>query len=314
MTAHPWRIVFFGTPVFAIPPLQGLLQSDDRIVAVVTQPDRERGRGRKVTPSPVKELALQHQIALLQPEKAKDQVFQERIRVLQPDLFIVVAYGQILPKSLLEIPNHGAVNIHASLLPKYRGAAPIPWAILNGEAVTGVTTMMLDEGLDTGAVLLQAEIPIEEKETAETLSGRLSLLGARLLRETIRRMKQRDVQPIAQDPSQATYAPPLKKENGRIDWTKEAEEIDRRVRAFNPWPGAFTGWEGRVLKIYRGEVRERTPDGKPGSVSWVGSDFIEVETGQGLFLIREIQLEGKKRMSARDFLPGHPVRPGTVFG
>jgi methionyl-tRNA formyltransferase len=309
----PWRIIFFGTPAFAIPALKNLLQGPDEVVAVVTQPDREKGRGRKVIPSPVKELALQHGLTLFQPEKVREEAFQEKIKSLQPELFVVVAYGQILPKSLLKIPKHGAVNIHASLLPKYRGAAPIPWAILKGERLTGVTTMMMDEGIDTGDILLQTEIPIGDEETSETLQDRLALLGAQLLLEIVRGMKAGNIHPIPQDHSKATYAPPLKKEDGQIDWGKEAKEIDRQVRALNPWPGAFTEWNGQLLKIYEGGVREETSERKAGIVSWVGSDFIEVGTGKDSFLIKEVQLEGKRRMSVRDFLAGHPVSVGTVF-
>jgi len=313
LIASPWRIVFFGTPAFAIPVLKNLLQGPDEVVAVVTQPDREKGRGRKVILSPVKELALQHGLTLFQPEKVREEAFQEKIKSLHPDLFVVVAYGQILPKSLLKIPKHGAVNIHASLLPKYRGAAPIPWAILKGERLTGVTTMMMDEGMDTGDILLQTEIPIGDEETSETLQDRLALLGAQLLLEIVRGMKAGNIHPIQQDHSKATYAPPLKKEDGQIDWGKEAKEIDRQVRALNPWPGAFTEWNGQLLKIYKGEVREETSERKAGIVSWVGSNFIEVGTGKDSFLIKEVQLEGKRRMSVRDFLAGHPVPVGTVF-
>jgi methionyl-tRNA formyltransferase len=311
--ASPWRIIFFGTPNFAIPTLKYLLQGPDEVIAVVTQPDREKGRGRKVIPSPVKELCLQHGLTLLQPDKVREEAFQEKMKSLQPELFVVAAYGQILPKSLLKIPKHGAVNVHASLLPKYRGAAPIPWAILKGERLTGVTTMMMDEGMDTGAILLQIEIPIGEEETSETLHDRLALLGAQLLLETVRGMKAGNLHPIPQDHSKATYAPPLKKEDGRIDWSKEAKEIDRQVRAFNPWPGAFTEWSGQLLKIYRGEVRGKNSIGKAGIVAWVGLDFIEVETGKDFFLIKEVQLEGKRRMGIREFISGHPITVGTTF-
>jgi methionyl-tRNA formyltransferase len=226
---------------------------------------------------------------------------------------VVVAYGQILTKSILKIPQYRAVNIHASLLPQYRGAAPIVWAILKGEKVTGVTTMFMDEGMDTGDILLQREIPIEDGDTAETLRQRLALLGAQLFVETLEKLKAGSIHPIPQDPSKATYAPPLKKEDGRIDWRKEAKEIDLQVRAFDPWPGAFTELNGRLLKVYRGEVRKGKPAGKAGTVVWVGSDFIEVETGSDTFLIKEVQLEGKRRMSVRDFLSGHSISVGTEF-
>jgi methionyl-tRNA formyltransferase len=283
------------------------------VAAVVTQPDREKGRGRKVVESTVKELALQHGLPLLQPEKVKEEAFREALRNFRPDLVVVVAYGQILPKSILNIPAYGAVNVHASLLPKYRGAAPIAWAILNGEKVTGVTTMIMDEGMDTGGILLQREIPIGGEETCETLHDRLASLGGQLLLETLAKMKEGAIRPVAQDHSKATYAPPFKKEDGHIDWSKEAGEIDRRIRAFNPWPGAFTKLDQQLLKIYKGEIRQKEPTGKAGTVVWVGSDFIEVETGRGSFLIKEIQLEGRRKMTIREFLSGHPIPVGTVF-
>ena len=263
--------------------------------------------------SPIKELALQHGLTLLQPEKVKEEAFQEGVRSLQPDLFVVVAYGQILPKSVLNIPKYGAVNVHASLLPRYRGAAPIAWAILRGEKVTGVTTMVMDEGMDTGDILLQSEVPIDDEVTCENLHDRLASLGAQLLSKTLQKMKAGEIRPIPQDHSKATYAPPLKKEDGHIRWEKEAKEIDRQIRAFNPWPGAFTKWGDRLLKIYRGKRRERTPSGKPGEVVWVGSDFIEVETGKDSYLIEEVQLEGRKKMTIREFLSGHSISAGTVF-
>jgi methionyl-tRNA formyltransferase len=289
------------------------LKGPDEVVGVVTQPDREKGRGRKIVTSPIKELALQHGLILLQPEKAKEEAFQEGVRGLQPDLFVVVAYGQILPKSVLNIPKYGAVNVHASLLPKYRGAAPIAWAILRGEEVTGVTTMVMDEGMDTGDILLQTEVPIDDEVTCEILHDRLASLGAQLLSKTLKKMKAGEIRPIPQDHSKATNAPPLKKEDGHIHWEKEAKEIDRQIRAFNPWPGAFTKWGDRLLKIYRGKIRERAPSGKPGVVVWVGSDFIEVETGKDSYLIEEVQLEGRKRMTIREFLSGHSINAGTIF-
>jgi methionyl-tRNA formyltransferase len=313
LIASRWRIVFFGTPSFAVPTLKGLLQGSDEVIAVVTQPNREKGRGRKIVPPPVKELVLPYGFPILQPEKVKEETFREHIQGLCPDLFVVVAYGQILPRSLLEIPKYGAVNVHASLLPAYRGAAPIVWAILKKEKMTGVTTMIMDEGMDTGDILLQAEIPIGERETGETLHDRLALLGAQLLLETLSKMKADDIRSIPQDHSKATYAPPLKKEDGRVDWKREAEEIDHQVRALRPWPGAYTDWDGQQLKIYRGEIRKGMPSGKAGVVTWVGSDFIEVETGKDSFLIQEVQLEGKRRMNIRDFLSGHPIPVGTEF-
>jgi methionyl-tRNA formyltransferase len=279
----------------------------------VTQPDREKGRGRKIVISSVKEVALRSNLALFQPEKVKDEAFQKAMKNLCPDLFVVVAYGQILPTSVLRIPRHGAINVHASLLPRYRGAAPIAWAILRGEEVTGVTTMIMDEGMDTGDILLQAEVAIGTEENSETLHDRLASLGAQLLSQTIKKAQAGDLRAVRQDHSKATYAPPLKKEDGQIDWKKEAREIDRQIRAFNPWPGAFTKWGDRLLKIYRGEVRERAPEGKTGAVVWVGSDFIEVAAGKDSYLIREVQLEGRKKMPIREFLSGNSIPAGTVF-
>jgi methionyl-tRNA formyltransferase len=314
LNAGSWKIVFFGTPSFSLPTLEALVRSGDEVVAVVTQPDRERGRGRKVLPPPVKEVALRHGIEIFQPETMKDFAFQAALRNLEPDLFVVVAYGRILPKSVLAIPARGAVNVHASLLPRYRGASPIAWAILRGERETGVTTMLMDEGMDTGPILLQRKIPIEERETAETLHDKLASLGAELLIETLEKMKRGAITPLAQDTSQATYAPPLAKEDGEIDWTKEAREIDRKVRAFSPWPGAFTRWKGQLIKVCRGSVGKRSQQAMPGTVVWVGSDFIEVATSKDAYRIEEVQMEGKRRMSVREFLCGHPIPVGTVLG
>jgi len=333
LTTPSWRIVFFGTPSFAVPTLKSLLEGPDEVIAVITQPDRKKGRGQRLILSPVKETVLQYaslpfkgragegrgvglkkqEIPLFQPERVKEESFQESLRRLDPDLFVVAAYGQIFPRSLLEIPRHGAINVHASLLPKYRGAAPIAWAILRGETMSGVTIMKMDEGMDTGDILLQKETPIGDDETAETLHDRLALAGAELLPEVVAKMKRREISPVCQDPSRVTFAPPLRKEDGRIDWGREAKEIHRQVRALYPWPGAYTSLEGQLLKIFEGAVREGRPGGKTGKVSWVGIDSVEVGTGKGSFLIKEVQLEGKKRMSIRDFLAGHPIAVGTVL-
>jgi len=308
-----WRIVFFGTPAFALPCLEKLFQGVDQILAVVTQPDREKGRGQKKSSPPTKEFAIQHGIPVYQPEKVRDEKFIEAIKRLEPDLFVVVAFGQILPKALLDVPRFGAINVHASLLPQYRGAAPILWALLRGEKKTGITTMLMDEGMDTGAILLQVEVPIEKEDTGETLEKKLSVVGGELLMATLTGMKAGNIIPKPQDHSKATYAPQLKKEDGRIDWKRSAEEIERQIRAFNPWPGAFTRYEKGLLKIFRAEVRGEHPRGEPGSVTWTGSDFIEVATGHGSLLIREVQPEGKRRMRVRDFLAGHKINVGTVF-
>ncbi|MGQ9647395.1 MAG: methionyl-tRNA formyltransferase [Thermodesulfobacteriota bacterium] len=313
MSTPSWRIVFFGTPSFALPPLEKLTQGPDEVIAVVTQPDREKGRGRKRVPPPVKAFALQRGLRIFQPEKIKEAAFLETLKGFEADLFVVAAYGQIFPKVVLSLPRHGAVNIHASLLPKYRGSAPIAWAILNGEQKTGITTMLMDEGMDTGDILLQSEISVSGEDTTETLQNRLASLGAQVLSETLEKLKRGEIHPVPQDHSKATYAPMLKKEDGRVQWTKRAEEIDRQVRAFHPWPGAYTEWQGHLLKIYKGEVREGKETGKPGTVLWVGADFIEIETGKDSYLLKEVQLEGKRRMSVRDFLLGHTVSVGEVL-
>jgi len=316
VTPPPWRIIFFGTPSFAVPTLTGLLEGPEEVIAVVTQPDRKKGRGQKVSFSRVKELVSQYrqrEVLIFQPEKVREELFQDSLRGLHPDLFIVAAYGQILPKSLLDIPKHGAINVHASLLPKYRGAAPIAWAILKGEKTTGVTIMRMDEGMDTGDILLQKEIFIGDDETAETLHDKLASLGAPLLLEAVAKIKHEGVSPIRQDHSQATFAPSLKKEDGRIDWRREAREIDRQVRAFNPWPGARTLLNEQFLKIFRGEVREEKTGDDAGRVLWVGADFIEVGTGKGSFLIQEVQLEGKRKMTVRELLAGHNIPVATLF-
>ncbi len=313
MNSFSWRIIFFGTPSFALPSLSALLQGPDQVVAVVTQPDRKKGRGQKLSPSRVKVFALEKGINVFQPEKVKEESFQEKLRALHPHLIVVSAFGQILPKSILDLPNYGCINLHASLLPKYRGAAPIPWAILNGEEVTGVTIMKMDEGMDTGDILSQSEVLIERGETSETLERKLSHLGAKLLVETIGKMKKGEISPIPQDHTQATYAPMVKKDDGKIDWKRDAEFIDRQVRAFNPWPGAFTRWNHRLLKIFRGGVRNHPSPGEPGRVIWVASDFIEVATGKDSFIIQEVQLEGKRRMGVHEFLLGHPVPVGAFF-
>ena len=307
------KIVFMGTSEFAVPSLEILIVHDYPILGIVTQPDRPKGRGLLPAPPPVKVIAEKYGLPVVQPERLKNKEFGDYFRGIYPDLAVVAAFGQILPLEILEIPKMGCINVHPSLLPKYRGAAPINWALIGGEVKTGVTIMLMDEGMDTGDILLQTEIPIGDEETSETLHDRLALLGAQLLLETVKGIKAGNVHSIPQNHSKATYAPPLKKEEGRIDWSKEAKEIDRQVRALNPWPGAFTEWSGQLLKIYRGEVRGKRSIGKAGVLAWVGLDFIEVETGKDFFLIKEVQLEGKRRMNMREFLAGHPIPVGTVF-
>jgi len=306
------RIVFMGTPEFAVPSLKALIESEDEVVAVVCQPDKPKGRGLEVLPPPTKVLAEKHGIPVLQPQKIKTEEFFNELKKFSPDLICVVAYGKILPKNILDLPPYGCINVHASILPKYRGAAPINWAIIRGEKVTGITTMKMDEGMDTGDMLLKREIPIDDEDTGETLSQRLSLIGAELLIETIRLLKGGGLNPIPQDHSQATYAPMLKKENGNIDWGKPAEEIRNLIRGTLPWPGAYTTLEGKLLKIYKARVNEGT--GNPGEVIKSDSGILRVATGRGALDLLEVQIEGGKRLKAEEFLRGRRIKEGMIVG
>lgn len=306
------RIVFMGTPEFACPTLRTLIERGEQVVAVVTQPDRPKGRGQQTLPPPVKVVALEHGIPVLQPVKVRLPESIEEIRALEPDLVVVVAFGQILPKALLDIPKKGCINVHASLLPRYRGAAPLNWCIVNGETETGVTTMMMDVGLDTGDMLLKRATPIDPDEDTQSLHDRMSALGAELLAETLDRLVAGDLVPEKQDDALTCYAPMMKKEDGLIDWTRSAQSIKNQVRGMTPWPGAYSTLDGRFLKVYR--VQTAANSGVAGTVLSAGRDGIEVACGEGSLLIRELQLEGKKRMAAGDFLAGYKVQPGTPLG
>ena len=303
------RTVFMGTPEFAIPTLQGLIESGVNLVGVFTQPDRPKGRGKKLTPSPVKELALKEGIPVFQPMKLRAPEAVEDLRGLRPDLVVVVAYGQILPKSVLEIPRFGCINVHASLLPRYRGAAPINKMIMDGEEVGGVTTMFMDVGLDTGDMLIKKSLPIGFEETAGELHDRLSLLGREAMEETLGRLCAGTLERQVQNDDESTYAPMLKKEDGLIDWTKPALVIHNQVRGLAPWPGAFTFLNGEVLKIARTYPEEGS--GAPGSVLSAGPDGVRVACGDGVLLIRQLQLPGRKSLPASEFLRGNPLASGT---
>ena len=307
-----WRIIFMGTPDFACPTLQTLLDRKEQVVAVFTQPDRPKGRGQKLQPPPVKELALRYELPVYQPIKVRAPEVIEQIRALQPDLIVVVAFGQILPKALLEIPPHGCINVHASLLPRYRGAAPLNWCIVNGEKETGVTTMQMDVGLDTGPMLLKAATPIDPEEGISSLHDRMSLLGAALLGQTLDMLKDGQITPEAQDDSQSCYAPLLKKEHGWIDWQRTAEEIHNQIRGLSLWPGVIALLENNPIKLYRSKIS--TSSGSPGSVLKADKNGIEVACGQGSLLILELQAAGSKRMDAASFLSGHPIQAGTALG
>jgi methionyl-tRNA formyltransferase len=301
-----------GTPGFAVPTLRALIESDNDVVAAVTKPDTPKGRGRRVMPPPIKTLTIDYNIPVLQPEKIKTEEFYTELKEYEPDMICVAAYGKILPKSILDLPPHGCINVHASLLPKYRGAAPINWAIIRGEGITGITTMMMDEGMDTGDILLQKEAKIEVEDDAESLSEKLSIVGAELLIETIVRQKQGRLPRIPQDHSIATYAPMLKKEDGIIDWRTPSEVIKNLIRGTLPWPGAHTTVDGKNLKLYKAEVSHAT--GEPGEVILSESGILRVATGDGSIDITEIQIEGGKRLPTQAFLIGRKIPRGTVLG
>ena len=300
-----------GTPEFAVPSLKALTETEDEVSALVAQPDKPKGRGLKASPPPTKIFAEEHGIPVLQPSKIRTEEFLNELGNIKPDLICVAAYGRILPKTVLELPRLGCINVHASLLPKYRGAAPVNWAIVRGETVTGITIMQMDEGMDTGDILLRREIPIDYDDTGETLSEKLSMVGAQLLIEAIAWIKLGRLQPVKQDDSLATDAPMLKKEDGRIDWTRTSEEIRNLIRGMLPWPGAYTHLHGKLLKIYKAAVSEG--DGRPGMVVNAGQGVLRVMTGKGALDIPELQIEGGKRLDSKAFLAGRKIEAGTVL-
>jgi methionyl-tRNA formyltransferase len=306
-------LVFCGTPRFAVPSLEALVDAGFTVPMVVTQPDRPRGRGLELAVSPVKERALALKLPLIQPEKIKNnEEFRTTLTAIRPDAIIVVGYGRIIPQWMIDLPPLGNINVHASLLPKYRGAAPIQWAIARGETVTGVTTMRIDAGLDTGDMLLQEGLSIEANDTSETLAPRLASVGAKLLVKTLHRLQARTVQPQPQNHAEATLAPILKKEDGRINFQLSAAEICNRLRGFQPWPGAFTTFRGRNLNVWKASPAERTVPA--GELLVDGSRlFAGCALGPAIELI-EVQPEGKKRMAARDFIHGYQPRPGEKLG
>lgn len=302
------KIIFMGTPEFAVPSLEALLKSKEEIIAVVSQPDRPIGRHALLFPTKVKETALKYGLTIYEPEKASDPKFIENLRKRGPDLIVVAAYGKILKKELLDIPKYGCINIHASLLPRWRGAAPIPWAIISGDEYTGVTTMQISEELDKGDILRQKKVKISEEETSASLSKRLSLLGGDLIVETLKDLKSGRLSPIKQDDLKACYAPILKKEMGRIDWSESASRIERQVRAFSPWPGSFGYVGGKLIKIIKAALNEVCRDiplkFSPGTV-FINDYRMFVMTGEGFIEILKLQPAGKKIMNAGDFLRGH---------
>lgn len=305
-----------GTPEFGTPVLEALVKEGHRLVGVVTQPDRPKGRGKKVVFSPIKKAALAFNLEVLQPEKAHDPGFLETVRSMAPDLLIVVAYGQILKKALLDIPRFGALNIHASLLPKYRGAAPIQWAILNNEEKTGLTAMWMEEGLDSGPMILQEEIPIHPEETAGQLHDELSELAGGFIVRVLGELAEGRTKRHEQDESKATYAPKISRDMATIDWRRPAASISAQIRALDPWPGASTTVEGRELRLFSSQVAEggKASSLRPGMVVGLKGDALQVETAEGMIRIRELQVPGKKRLPAADFLRGFHIPPGAVLG
>ena len=306
------RVVFMGTPAFAVPSLEALANSDHEVVGVVTQPDRPKGRGQAVAPCPVKELALAKALPVRQPDKIKSPEFLQQLSDWKPDVIAVTAFGRFLPKAILDLPPMGCVNVHGSLLPAYRGAAPIQWALIHGDTETGITTMVMDEGMDTGAVLLQQTIPIEPEDTALELGDRMALAGGALLVETLTCLAAQTIVPREQDHSRATMAPLLKKEDGVIDWTQSATEIANRIRGLSPWPGSYTFHHEHRLIIRKGRVdAQGGPAGggqQPGTILAVGPKSFWVETGEGRIEVLEVQPANKKRMSVEQFLLGYTLR------
>jgi methionyl-tRNA formyltransferase len=307
------KIIFMGTPEFAVPALKALYKSNQNVALVVTQPDRPKGRGRKIIPPPVKEVAINLRYELDQPSSIRTVEFANRIENHKPDIIVVVAFGHIIPKDILAIPKIAAINIHASLLPKYRGPAPIQWAIINGETETGVTTMLMDEGLDTGDILLSSKIKIFSDDTSGTLHDRLANLSADVLIQTIERIEAGDIRPISQDHSQATYAPLLKKNDGRMNWEMPAQTLEAFIRGMTPWPGAFTFHGKKRLKIFKAVPIIIDAVEPPGTVIKRFPDELCVATGKGALSVIGIQGESGKRLLIKEFLQGYKIAPGTIL-
>jgi methionyl-tRNA formyltransferase len=308
------RLVFLGSPAFAVPTLERLVESGARVLEVVTQPDRPRGRGQQAAAPPVKEAALRLGLPVYQPERVRRPEAVDRLRSLAPDAMVVVGYGQIIPQVIIDIPRFGIVNVHASLLPKYRGAAPVQWTIVNGETRTGVTTMRIDAGLDTGDLLLNAETGIGPAETAVEIGARLAVMGADLLVRTLEGLEAGSIVPRKQDPAQATHAPLLKKEDGRIDWNLPAEAIHNRVRGFQPWPGAYTAFRGQTLRIWKSRPAAASCLASLAAGRLAAFNPLVVSCGSGALELIEVQLEGRRRMSAADFANGHRLTENDVLG
>lgn len=316
------RVVFMGTPDFSVPALKALVDGGHEVTAVITQPDKPKGRGKEVQMTPVKLAAMEYGIPVYQPVKIRDPEFIVRLKEIPADVYVVIAFGQILPKAVLDIPPCGCINIHASLLPKYRGAAPIQWCVIDGEKETGITTMMMDTGLDTGDMLEKTVIPIEEKETGGSLHDKLSLAGGELILSTLKKLEEGTLVRTPQTEEGTCYAKMLTKTMGDIDWSASAVSIERLIRGLNPWPSAYTHWNGKTIKLWAASAVSGTEeeslmagreDLADGTVLSSGKKGLLVKTGQGVLSIRELQLEGKKRMDVDAFLRGYAIPEGDVF-
>jgi len=308
-----FKVIFMGTPAFAVPTLDLLSKSHHNVTLVVTQPDRPMGRGKKLTPPPVKQTANELGYDILQPETLRTDAISDQIKAYQPDVFVVVAFGHILTAKLLSIPKYGAINVHASLLPKYRGPSPIQWAIINGEKETGITTIHMDQGMDTGNILLSLKIPVYDDDTSSSLHDRLADLGAELLIRTLKLLGTKNLQPIPQNNSLSTYAPMLTKRDGHIDWSLPAEKIERCIRAMTPWPGVFTFHEEKRLKIFSSSVKKMDSAKPPGTVLEGSPNELTVSTGKHGLSILEIQSESGKKLAIKDFLRGYKIHPGDIL-
>ena len=310
------RIVYMGTPDFAVEPLEAIIKAGYEVAAVVTQPDKQKGRGKEVKMTPVKECALRHGIPVFQPVKIKEPEAVAELEKYQADLFVVAAFGQLLSEEILNMPEYGCINIHASLLPAYRGAAPIQWAVLNGEKESGVTIMQMDKGLDTGDMLLKRSVELSPKETRDSLHDKLMHLGAELIVEALPKLEKGELVPEKQKDELSSYAKKLTKAMGQIDWSKDAVSLERWIRGLNSWPSAYTFFGGKTLKIWEAQVAEENGAQKaePGQVVSVSREGFTVACGQGALQILSLQLEGKKRVLTREFLLGYQVEPGMILG
>lgn len=309
------RVIFMGTPDFATGTLEEIVKAGHEVVGVVTQPDKPKGRGKTMMPTPVKETALKYNLPVYQPRKVREPEFVELLRSLKPDVMVVAAFGQIITKEILEMPKYGCINVHASLLPAYRGAAPIQWAVINGDKESGVTIMQMDEGIDTGDMIEKAVVPIAEDETGGSLFDKLSHTGAKLCVKVLKDLEEgtavREKQP---EESTTPYAKMIDKKMGEVDWKKSAKEIEQLIRGLNPWPSAYTKVHGKTLKLWKAKVLLETSQMKPGQIVKVTKDSLAVQTGQGMLEIQELQLEGKKRMDTSSFLRGYALAEGESLG